>query len=162
MRDGEICNEIFQLVNFFETFCGHIEIFQEKVSLFKLLKILNSLWQFPIGGILKPSGSAGKWNGRCPNAKWNCCCCPAKDNTVHLCMWNEYNYENIKSGVRRVKTKYFLTCYESFYEKNLNKFFLFWGENFSAAQKAKLRSCKMLLRSFLYLIHHFVIINEKF
>lgn len=42
-----------------------------------------SLWQLPIGGIRKPeSGSAGKWNGRCPKAKWNCCCCPRSDNTA--------------------------------------------------------------------------------
>lgn len=56
----------------------------------------NSLWQLPMGGILNPSGSAGKWKGRWPNAKWNCCCCPGKDNTVHLCMLNGDNYINIK------------------------------------------------------------------
>lgn len=42
-----------------------------------------SLWQLPIGGMRKPdSGSAGKWNGRWPNAKWNCCCCPKRENTA--------------------------------------------------------------------------------
>lgn len=65
---------------------------QFSLKFFKRKTVENSLWQFPIGGIRNPSGSAGKWKGRCPNAKWNCCCCPAKDSTVHLCMFNENNY----------------------------------------------------------------------
>lgn len=45
--------------------------------------VQHSLWQLAIGGMRNPdSGSAGKWNGRWPNAKWNCCCCPRSDNTA--------------------------------------------------------------------------------
>lgn len=65
---------------------------QFSLKFLKRKTVENLLWQFPIGGIRNPSGSAGKWKGRCPNAKWNCCCCPAKDSTVHLCMFNENNY----------------------------------------------------------------------
>lgn len=43
------------------------------------------LWHEVMGGIRNPpSGSGGKGNGLCPNAKWNCCCCPRRDNTTSV------------------------------------------------------------------------------
>lgn len=43
--------------------------FFSRLEEFIFFKNFNSLWQLPMGGIRKPSGSAGKWNGRWPNAK---------------------------------------------------------------------------------------------
>lgn len=42
------------------------------------------LLQFPIGGMRNPvkGSEAPKGKGRWPKAKWNCCCCPKRDNTT--------------------------------------------------------------------------------
>lgn len=82
-----------------------------KIECSQCIRSSNLLLQFPMGGIRNPERGSDVANGkgRCPKAKWNCCCCPRKEitmskmKTVHIS-----NHERHKTFIN---VKYFTSNY---------------------------------------------------